>query len=55
MSKPKKISIYGMNFFSDGERAPWDMHMHDLNLEAYRKIIWVARADGIEVVEKNLD
>lgn len=51
MSNPKKISIFGMNFFTDGDRKPWDMHKENLNLEAYRKIIWLARHIGIEVVE----
>lgn len=53
ISNPKKISIFGMNFFADGDRKPWDMHKHDLNIEAYRKIIWLARGDGVEVVENN--
>ncbi|WP_421358109.1 hypothetical protein [Agrobacterium rosae] len=53
MSNPKKIGIYGMNFFSDGERTPWDMHIMHLNIEAYTRIIWLAKAIGITVTEHN--
>ncbi len=47
MSKPASINVFGMNFYNDGYREPWDMHQLSLNLEVFRKIIHVAREIGI--------
>lgn len=53
ISKPKALNIFGMNFYNDGYRQPWDMHQIDVNLEVFRKIIHIARENGIptEIME----
>ncbi|KQV38581.1 hypothetical protein [Rhizobium sp. Root1204] len=47
LSKPKSINIFGMNFYTDGYRQPWDMHELDINKEVLYKVGHICREIGI--------
>lgn len=47
MSKPASINIFGMNFYQDGDRQPWDMHNIPLNVDVFEKTLYIARENGI--------
>ncbi len=53
LSMPKSINIYGMNFYTDGVREPWDMHKIDINREVLYKTGHISRQLGInfEIVQ----
>jgi hypothetical protein len=47
LSKPKSIDLFGMNFYTDGYRKPWDMHEMDINRDVLYKTGHICREIGI--------
>lgn len=47
LSKPKSLSIFGMNFYEDNYKSPWEMHDISLNRKVLCKTGHISRMNNI--------